>query len=148
MILDALSNCKLYVAAHPRLATAFAFLQRPDLGTLEAGTYELDGKNVYASIQEPSLKPLNAARLEFHRKYIDVQYVISGAETMGWSPLCGLGHPEEFQEGKDVGFAADKPQSLLDVRPGMFAIFFPTDAHAPLIGEGTNRKVVVKVLAE
>ena len=147
MILDTLSNASLYLAAHPRFAKAFEFLQRPDLATLPCGNYEIDGKDVYASVQEPSLRPLSSAKVEFHRKYIDIQYVISGAETMGWSPLCAIGLPEPFDEAKDVGFAADKPQSLLDVRPGMFAVFIPTDAHAPLIGEGSNRKVVVKILA-
>ena len=77
----------------------------------------------------------------------DIQYVISGDETMGWSPVEGCGKTTEFDAKKDCGFFSDKPMAWFPVRPGCFALFYPQDAHAPCVGEGTCRKVVIKVLA-
>ncbi len=146
MILDTLANCEKYFGAHRGFAKAFGFLREADLAHLEPGKYEIDGGDVFAMVQEPALKPVSAAKLEFHRKYIDIQYIVTGQERMGYSPLCALGHPGEYDASRDLGFASDAPQSMLEVRPGMFAVFFPEDAHAPCLGEGTVRKVVVKVL--
>ena len=77
----------------------------------------------------------------------DSQYVVSGDETMGWSPVEGCGKATEFDAKKDCGFFSDKPMAWFPVRPGCFALFYPQDAHAPCVGEGTCRKVVIKVLA-
>jgi len=147
MILDALSNCSAYANAHPRFQKAFAFLISQPLATLPCGRYDIDGDEIYAMIQEPSLRPQEAAKLESHRKYIDIQYVISGDETMGWSPVEGCGKVTDFDTKKDCGFFSDKPMAWFPVRPGCFALFYPQDAHAPCVGEGTCRKVVIKVLA-
>ena len=66
---------------------------------------------------------------------------------MGWSPVEGCGKATEFDTKKDCGFFSDKPMAWFPVRPGCFALFYPQDAHAPCVGEGTCRKVVIKVLA-
>jgi len=145
MILDTIANASLYEKAHPLFAKAFEFLRTADLANLPCGRYDIQGDSLYASIQEPEGKPMEAAKLEAHRKYIDLQFVVSGNEVMGWAPLCGLGHALPFDEGKDCGFYTDKPQSWFEVRPGCFAIFFPEDAHAPNVGTGKHRKVVVKI---
>lgn len=148
MIIDTLSNSRLYEGAHPLFKKVFDFLKTQPLATMEAGTYEIDGKNAYAMIQEPENKPAAECKLECHRKYIDLQLVISGNESMGWAPVVGLGHAEPFNVDGDYGFFKDAPQSWLDVRPGCFAIFYPGDAHAPNCGTGIHRKVVVKIIAE
>lgn len=145
MIIDTLENSALYEKAHPLFAKAFAFLKSAPLATMEPGKVELEGDSLYASIQEPEGKPQSAAKLEYHRKYIDIQYVVSGNEGMGWAPLCGLGHDTGYDEKGDFGLFKDAPQSFFDVRPGCFAIFFPGDAHAPCLGTGIRRKVVIKV---
>ena len=72
MIIDALSNCSAYANAHPRFQKAFAFLISQPLATLPCGRYDIDGDEIYAMIQEPSLRPQEAAKLESHRKYIDI----------------------------------------------------------------------------
>jgi len=148
MIIDTLSNSKLYANAHPLFAKAFDFLQTQPLATMELGRIDIDGEKVYAMIQEPTGRPAATAQLEFHRKYIDLQFVVSGNESMGWAPVCGLGHSLGYNEKKDCGFYTDKAQSWFDVRPGCFTIFFPEDAHAPCCGVGVCRKVVVKILAD
>lgn len=148
MIIDTLANSVNYEKAHSLFKLAFDFLKNADLANLEDGRIDIDGSRVYASVQSVEGIPASACKLEAHRKYIDIQYVISGNEAMGWAPICGLGHDEGFDEKDDFGLFSDKPQSIFDVRPGCFAIFFPGDAHAPNIGTGIHKKVVVKVAVE
>lgn len=145
MILDTIANAAYYEKAHPLFAKAFEFLRTADLANMACDRYVLQGDQLYASIQEPEGKTMETAKLEAHKKYIDLQYVVTGNEVMGWSPLCGLGHALPFDEAKDCGFFTDRPQSWFDVRPGCFAIFFPEDAHAPNVGTGKHRKVVIKI---
>ena len=146
MILDTLKNADRYAGLHPEFAEAFAFLKRPGLQELPAGRCEVLGKRVFAIVGKDDGKGRENARLEAHRKYIDIQYVISGDEWIGWRDLAacrdtGLGYDEQ----KEIEFYTAAPVKWFRVPPGSFAIFFPEDAHAPLAGEGPVHKVVMKV---
>jgi len=146
MILDTLQNANRYLALNPGFAAAFAFLARPDLRELPVGRYEVDGDRVYALVQrQPGRKP-DAGKLEAHRNYIDVQVVLDGVDTMGWrpTPTCtSIAVP--YNAEKDVMLFADQPTAWVAVGPGEFAIFFPEDAHLPMISDGELHKVVLKV---
>ena len=86
------------------------------------------------------------ALLETHEKYIDIQLVLAGTDNMGWKPKLLCKNPAgEFDPEKDVQFFKDNPDSWLETKSGAFAIFFPEDAHMPLIASGMLHKVVVKV---
>lgn len=149
LITDTLPHAEAYFALHPAFARAFAFLRQPGLAQLAPGRHEIDGDRIYCSISEANGKGKEGARLEAHRKYIDIQYVIAGSEVMGWSPLAACQAPEgAFDPGKDILFFGDRPQRWAEVAPGSFAIFFPQDAHAPMGGSGVIRKAVVKVTVE
>jgi biofilm protein TabA len=88
----------------------------------------------------------DGARLEAHRRYIDIQYTIHGDEEIGWSPLAACTAPAgPFDATKDIIFFDDAPSSWLSVPRGSFAIFFPEDAHAPLAGRGALTKAIVKI---
>jgi biofilm protein TabA len=146
MILDTLSNAPRHAAVHTGFAEAFAFLRRPDLADLPAGRQEVNGAQLYASIGRDQGRGRDGARLETHRKYIDIQYVVTGEEVIGWSDLAscratGLG----YDDARDIEFHTGAPRIWFPVPPGSFAIFFPGDAHAPLAGAGPVHKVVMKV---
>lgn len=146
MILDTLQNVPRHASLHPGFAEAFAFLQRADLVALPAGRVEVIGKRVFAIVGKDEGKGRERARLEAHRKYIDIQFVVSGDEWIGWRDLktcreSGLGYSAE----KEIEFYTATPTKWFRVPPGSFAIFFPEDAHAPLAGEGPVHKVVMKV---
>ena len=86
------------------------------------------------------------ARLEAHRRYIDIQYTIGGDEEIGWTSFASCQVPDgAFDAAKDIGFFGDAPSAWLRVPAGSFAIFFPEDAHAPLAGRGALVKAIVKV---
>ena len=92
MIVASLNNENLecYIKAHPRFALAFSALKRLVMEKAEVGKYEIDGKNVFASVQEYDTKPENEKRFELHKDYIDVQYIVSGEEIMGNETLDKL----------------------------------------------------------
>jgi biofilm protein TabA len=128
---------------------AFTFLKEHDLITLAVGKYPIDGTNVFASVTEDPSKDFDKTQWESHRKYIDLQCVITGEEKMGRSSLGDLTVTKQYDEAKDVAnYSGDG--KILDVTAGTFMIFFPSDAHRPNITPGGNKpvkKVVIKVLA-
>ena len=154
MIVDALANADRYRALHPRLPAAFDYLAAFDPSTPD-GKYPIDEDRVYAQVQSYATKPAAEKKWESHRRYVDVQYVVSGRERMSVSPLAGLADPTPYDDAKDVinYRGASGAASSVYVEGGQFAIFFPEDGHqpgvqpGPLAGDsGEVRKVVVKVL--
>lgn len=147
MILDILAESERYTTIHAGFAEAFHFLRRDDLAALPAGRIEIDGSRVYALVMDVAGKGHEAAHLETHRKYVDIQYTVRGRDVIGWSSAAGLSGAG-YDAAKDIEFFRDVPAFWVSVPAGHFAVFFPSDAHAPLAFDGAVRKVVVKVLAE
>lgn len=148
MILDSLNNRALYYGISPRMQKAFEWIVSTDWTSLEAGTHELDGKAIFANVMDVDLKRKPDAKLEIHDRYIDIQVLISGEEeTFGWSERRDLKRPlGPFDAQKDIQFFDDEPQTCYTLRPGQFTVLLPDDGHAPMIGEGRVRKIIVKVL--
>ena len=149
MIIDRLENADRYGDMHPGFAKAFAFLKRSDLAELPAERHEIDGDKLFCMISKGPGRPRAEANLEAHRKYIDIQYVIAGNEEMGWKPTADCHVVDApYDAEKDIGFFKDAPDSWNEVPAGSFVIFFPQDAHAPLVGDGQIHKVVLKIAVE
>lgn len=146
MILDVLTRAARYRALHPLFATAFDFLEAADLAALPPGHVALDGERLFVLIDEPAGRGRAGARLEAHRRYIDIQLTVSGIEHIGWRPLEQCRSEDgPFAGDRDVGFFSDQPETWLVIPPQHVAIFYPEDAHAPLAGDGRIKKAVVKV---
>ena len=149
MIMDILTNSKRYLPLHKGFAKAFAFLMRPDLETLPVGRYEIDGDHVYAMVAQDRGRDMKDALLETHERYIDIQFVLGGTDRMGWKPKVACAQPAGgYDNQADIQFFADQPDVWLPTSSGMFAIFFPEDAHMPLISSGQIHKVVVKIAVD
>jgi YhcH/YjgK/YiaL family protein len=149
VILDTLAHAGRYAAMHPRFGRAFEFLRTTDLRALAAGRHDIDRDLMYVSIDHKEGRGEDGARLEVHRRYIDIQYTIEGGELIGWMPQARCTSPDgPFDETKDVGFFADRPFTWVSVPAGSFTIFFPHDAHAPLAGQGLLKKAIVKIAVE
>jgi YhcH/YjgK/YiaL family protein len=146
MILDTLDECDRYRALHPGFAAAFDFATAHDLGALAPGRHHLDGDRLYLSIDQTDGRGRAGARLESHRRYIDVQLTLEGDEEIGWRPLSQCrAAAGPYDEQRDIRFHDDAPDSWVAVPRGRFAIFFPGDAHAPLAGTGRLKKAIFKV---
>ncbi len=146
MILDKLSNAGLYVNVHPLFTKAFEFLTSNDLATLPLGKIELDGSNLVVNVVEVDGKSPEAARMETHNNFIDIQVPVSRVEVMGWKPTADLSEvTDPYNIEKDLTFYSDKAYNMLNIHPLEFAVFFPEDGHQPGIAEGKLKKVIVKV---
>jgi biofilm protein TabA len=149
MVADTLAYCRRYQTLSPRFAAAFDFLETVSADK-PVGRYELDGKHCFALVQSYATQPVSQAKFEAHRRYIDIQYIQAGRESLLWSPLAALTETlQPFNEENDIAFYGVPPQATpVNLGPGQFAIFFPEDGHAPGIESGGRadvRKIVVKV---
>lgn len=152
MIFDTLSNSARYESLNSRFAKAFAYLRTVD-GSQPLGRHDLDGDDCFALVQTYETKPQEKALFEAHRKYIDVQFIQSGRETILWAPLASMAEETmAFDQSKDAALWKLVPDTTaIHVSAGHFAILFPEDAHAPCIEwdqPETVFKVVVKVAVE
>jgi biofilm protein TabA len=146
MIFDVLANAHRYETLHPLFPQAFAFLRETDLMALAPGRYPIEGEALFAIIQEADGRARADAQLECHRKYIDIQLVLQGTDEMGWKPLHDCREPmAEYSDKRDIRFFFDASASWITVPAGAYCVFFPEDAHAPLVGTGPIRKVVLKI---
>lgn len=145
MIIDTLENLEQYASVNPRFAKAIEYLKSTDLNAQEPGKVELDGKDLVVNFSIAKGKTKEQAQLETHKNFIDIQIPLSCTEVMGYTPACNL--PEgEYNAEKDITKFAMPSEAYIPVHPGMFAIFFLQDGHAPCISEEESiRKVIVKV---
>ncbi len=149
MILDTLSQASRYTPLHPGFAAAFEFLRTAKLADLAAGRHEIDGDRLYVVMNRQPGRGRTDAKFEAHRRYIDIQFGISGTDEIGWRALSACSQPTgPFDETKDVWFFQDPAETWLVVPPQSFAIFYPEDVHAPLGGTGDLVKAVVKVAVD
>ena len=124
MIIDRIEEQERYYALHPLFEEAFAFLaEAPDL---EAGHYELDD-GLYANVLEFETKPMTEVPIEAHREYIDLHYCIAGGERMSWAYVGELNTLREDPEHDNTFYSGNS--TSVSIRPGMFYILFPGDAH-------------------
>ncbi|HWC89750.1 MAG TPA: YhcH/YjgK/YiaL family protein [Pirellulales bacterium] len=146
MILDQLISASRYSGLHPGFALAFDFISRNDLSKLPPGRHAIEGDLLYVGISDEQGRGQAAARLEAHRRYIDIQCAIAGNDELGWRPLANCSRmADEYVPERDIIFFQERPESWFTLRPGAFTILFPEDAHAPLAGTGAVRKAVFKV---
>lgn len=134
------------------LDLALDYLQRADFTGMAAGKYEICGARVFVLIQEPDTRPRETARWEAHRNYIDIQYLIEGAETIGFQQTAAMQTEEPYNPEKDIAFYRDNQKGFfVPLVPDSFVICFPQDSHMPLVCSGTPRRIrkaVVKVAVE
>ncbi len=146
MIIDSLTNAHRYAHLHPRFAQAFEWIKSQNLETLEVAKYPIDGLELHAAVSLKNGYTRETAKFECHNHWIDIQVCPTGKEQQGWSARERVSSPiGEYNAEKDVTFFSDKPETYFTLQAGQFAIFFPEDVHAPQIGEGQIKKLVVKV---
>jgi YhcH/YjgK/YiaL family protein len=152
MILDQLGSALMYGGLGERISIGLALLNEDDVRNAAPGKYEVDGENLFYIVDEYETKPVQEGRLEIHRKYLDIQYIISGEECIGLAPLEELSEESPYDGKRDLAFYEYEPtMSRLVLKQGMFVIFWPSEPHMPgrSIGEPKSvKKIVVKIRME
>lgn len=149
MIFSALTDADRCLDLHPLFARAFKFLRSTDLMALAPGRHAIQGEQIFVIVEACAGRTRAEAKLECHRRYIDIQLVLEGIDEMGWKPLSECVNPAtDYIEARDIRFFNDAPSSWIATPAGSFCLFFPEDAHAPLVSTGFIRKVVVKIAVQ
>jgi len=145
MVIDTLENLKRYENLSPLFKKVVEFCKANDLAKLENGKHEIEGADLFVNITDARGRDMMEAVIETHKRMIDIQIPLSGDETFGYTPLENL--PEaEYNDQKDITKYEGPAESYITCHPGMFAIFFPEDGHAPCIStEPTIHKAIFKL---
>ena len=147
MILDTLQNAHLYYGLGARFIKAFEYLKTTDFEKVGKGRYEI-GEDIFAIVNEYDTVDTAEELMEAHKKYIDVQYIVKGAELVGHDFLQDKTPSKAYDEATDFMLFAEKPAFFSRLDQGNFAIFFPSDLHMPNIRIDTPirvKKVVIKI---
>jgi len=147
MIIDTLANATKYNSLNPLFAKAFDFLHQNDLSNLAEGVTETpEGLKVIVNTANGKTQEVSLSKFECHDHNIDIQVCVRGLETIAWKPREKCATPNgDYNPDKDVRFFSDAPDMFFQLTDRQFAVFFPEDVHAPMIGEGEIKKVVIKV---
>lgn len=146
MIIDSLENCEKYITLHKDFKLVFDYIHSHNLTEKECGRYELRGSEVFFNLQEYETKPVQ--KLEAHKKYIDIQVVVSGEEYMGYTNIEKTSVCENYDEEKDVVFLNGNTDKI-KADNTTFLIFYPQDAHMPALSVNEPKhvkKAIFKIL--
>jgi len=130
MIFDSLENAEIYYGLGEKFQKAFEFLKTTDLENLPLEKIQIDGDDIFAIPQKYSTKEESEGKWEAHRKYIDIQYLVSGSENIGFVLVDYLEELEPYDDEKDVEFFSGEGD-YVQIHDGEFVVFFPDDAHKP-----------------
>ena len=150
MVVTDLDHSDHQTAGDPGLRKAFAFLRSPGIRQLPEGRVEIDGDRVFALVQRYETMMTDAPKFEFHQKYIDVQFIVSGEEVIGWAPVARMTITDAYDENKDIcfGTVAKGTWTPVHLQAGQLAVLWPEDGHAPKLASNASlpvMKIVVKV---
>ncbi len=114
------------------------------------GKVEIEGQSVYALFQSYETVIADVPKFECHQKYIDIQYIVSGEEIIGWAPAALMTDLEAYNVERDISFGKAPKNQIASVylQAGQLAILYPDDGHAPRLAVTTPSKVfkvVIKV---
>ena len=148
MITDQIRNILLYKFLPENIKSSLIFLENTDFSTMANGSYDLHN-NVYFSVQRYQTKLFIEGKLEIHKKYMDIQYIVEGTETLGYDKLDNLEITDQYIETNDIAFyKLSKNTSQIILQKKDFCVLFPNTPHMPgkYIDNPSNViKVVMKI---
>lgn len=146
MILDSLDRLACYGQISPLLDKVLDFLKNTDLKTLKPGRITIQGDDLFVNVNCQDAKTREEAPIESHREYIDIQIPVTCDEEMGYQPQS-FNSPVTvpYDSQKDVAFHEGLCDTYVNVRKGMFVVFFPGEGHAPGIVNSSILKLIIKI---
>ena len=147
MIKDNIKNAKNYYHLGEKFQKGFEYLEHTDILNLANGKYEIDGKDIFVSVQDYQTKPVEEGKFEAHKKYADIQFIAKGEEKLGYGSIENFKPVTFYDDSNDIVFLEGKGK-FLEAKTGDFIVFMPEDAHMPCIEKDSSsyvKKAVVKV---
>lgn len=140
VIVDNIENLNNYECVNKRFKNVIQFIENNDLKNMPAGSYEIDGKDIFVNIDEYETKSVSDSMPESHRNYIDIQIVLCGHEKIGYSNLKNAKTVIEYNDERDIEFYSANSE-YFKAEEGRFFIFFPQDVHHPCITDDVKSKI-------
>ena len=145
MLVSSIKKYKKILDFFPQLDIVFDYINKNINSKTSDGKYNIT-KDIFAIVQTCQPKPKDEQVLEKHKKYIDLQYVVSGKEKIGWKFFDkSFKVLKKYNAKKDISFYSNIPDTFINLKKGEFAIFFPEDTHAPLCCDKQVKKCIVKI---
>ena len=152
MIIDSIEVLDRYEGLNPLFKLVVDFIRKTDLTTLPTGKTVIQGDNLYVNVTDAPIKGRDEARFETHRDMIDIQIPFDAPEEHGLAPVATVPQAR-YDESNDMTLHDPEPgvsnealaSTYFTLKPGQFAIYFPTDGHAPAITTTGLRKAIFKV---
>jgi biofilm protein TabA len=148
VIVDTLANAGRYRGIALLLDQGLEEMGRLAKSPLGDGRHELAGQKLAAVFSTYQTEDAEKKPFEAHRRFIDIQVVLRGRETLYWTPLPSLEPRGEYSEADDIAFFTGPGGIAVPLEPGWFTVLFPQDAHKPGClrgGPSQVRKLVIKV---
>ncbi len=144
MIYDKIDNFYKYAGGYPAFADVLNFLQGTNLEDKPLGKIDINKSGTFAIISEYYTKKIEDTFIEYHKKYIDIQIVISGNENIGF---CFFEENKNLMFDEDKDFGKLNSESIyLDLNPNNFAVFFPYEGHTPQLSVNNVVNFVKKIV--
>jgi len=148
MIYDNIENASRYTGLSKLLATGLNTI--PNYLGRDPGRYEIDGDDLFLLVQHYDSVPAENKKWETHRRYIDIQYIESGCELIGFGEMSAMTVDTPYSsEGDGELYTGDG--IMLPMQSGSIAIFYPGEPHMPGVAVNAPesvKKIIVKVKAE
>lgn len=145
MIISNIAAAKRYFSINPNFEKVFEFLKTLDSGS--EGSFNFEGFSCGILNIEPDCEICDELKLEAHKEYLDIHFVINGAEKIGYAEASSLESVTEYDAENDFFLLKGEMQSIV-LNKGDFCITFPEDAHAPgmCVDKNTSlKKAIVKI---
>jgi biofilm protein TabA len=149
VIYDEIGNYNQYIQLHKNFIKGFNFINQYKNKPLSDGVYKIDGDSVYANVNTYFTKEPETQDSESHQKYIDIQYVYSGYEKIGYDHINDMNQITEYSDKEDIIFYSGVMKNWISIKEKEFAIFFPGEVHKPGIINTQKtcqvNKIVIKI---
>lgn len=149
MIFTSIYSTDDYKAYPEVIQKMIGYLKENDFVNMEPGVYDYQGKDIYVQVFDAETGPVEEKRPESHEDYLDIQFLASGEEKLGFTPNTGKYEVDEHIVERDLIFYKNvENEGFIYAVPGCVSVFFPCDIHRPAVAVNepmTVRKVVIKV---
>ena len=134
---------------HPRFGEAFEFIKKIVNENAPDGDYEIDGRNIYAFVSSYETKTDSEVNFEAHRKYIDIQCVISGNEVIGFENADEVSLIQHYKDGNAIClYGLNNNYDKIVLNKGEFVIIMTDELHAPCLSIDNKTENVLKVVGK
>ncbi len=143
MILDTILNAKQYQGINSGVDRILEAVTAYTPDNYPVGRITLDGMNLYMNLEEFETHSREDGAAEAHHNYIDVMYIVEGAETIYVKPVEKLQNiRKEYDPERDILVAdIDADATAVRLEAGSFVVLFPQDAHGPGCNADIPRKI-------